>query len=81
MKIIFNDSVIDNKIVEADYESEMIAAKKNGFETEIFSFEELEDGNIATALKYIHTCDKMKFGIYRGWMMTPKIYEQFITDF
>jgi len=77
MKIIFNDSVIDNKIVEPDYESEFNSAKENGFETEIFSFEEIEDGNINSALKFIKTCEKIELGIYRGWMMTPKIYEQF----
>ncbi|QXP59002.1 ATP-grasp domain-containing protein [Olleya sp. HaHaR_3_96] len=77
MKIIFCDSVMDNKIVEPDYQTEFDAAKENGFETEIFSFEELIDGNINSALKFIKNAEKKELGIYRGWMMTPNIYEQF----
>lgn len=77
MKIIFCDSVNDNKVVEPDYQSEFGSAKDSGFETEIFSFEELSDGNINSALKFIKSSEKKKLGIYRGWMMTPNIYEQF----
>lgn len=77
MKIIFCDSVIDTKRVEPDYQTEFDAAKANGFETYIFSFEELADGNMNSALKLIKSCEKTELGIYRGWMMTPHIYEQF----
>jgi hypothetical protein len=77
MKIIFCDSVIDNKIVEPDYQTEFDSAKENGFETEIFSFEELTDENINSALKFIKNSEKTELGIYRGWMMTPNIYEHF----
>jgi len=77
MKIIFCDSVIDNKLVEPDYKTEFNSAKESGFETEIFSFEELQEGNINTALKYIKNCHHEKLAIYRGWMMTPTTYKQF----
>lgn len=77
MKIIFCDSVFDSKTVEPDYESEYIAAKQNGFDTEIFSFEELIDGNINAALKFIQANESKVLGIYRGWMMTPKQYAVF----
>ncbi|MFD0991690.1 ATP-grasp domain-containing protein [Tenacibaculum geojense] len=77
MKIIFCDSVIDNKVVEPDYQSEFDSAKENGFETHVFSFEELTDGNINGALKFIKNSDTKEYGIYRGWMMKPKVYEQF----
>lgn len=77
MKIIFCDSVIDNKLVEPDYQVEFDAAKESGFETELFSFEELIDGNLNSSLKFIKSCDKLEYGIYRGWMITPKIYENF----
>lgn len=77
MKIIFCDSVIDNKIVEPDYQTEFNSAKENGFETDVFSFEELTDGNVNSALKFIKSCENTELGIYRGWMMTPNIYEQF----
>ena len=77
MKIIFCDSVIDNKVVEPDYQTEFYSAEKNGFETEVFSFEELTHGNINSALKFIKSSDKKELGIYRGWMMKPKVYERF----
>lgn len=77
MKIIFCDSVIDNKRVEPDYETEYNSAKENGFETAIFSFEELQEGNINTALKHIKSSHHKELAIYRGWMMTPTIYDQF----
>lgn len=76
MKIIFCDSVINHKIVEPDYQTEFDAAKENGFETEIFSFEELNDGNTNNALKLIKNCEKKEVGIYRGWMMKTNIYKQ-----
>lgn len=80
MKIIFCDSVIDTRVVEPDYKTEFDSARENGFETELFSLEELIDGNLNTALKYIKSCETKQFGIYRGWMMTPKVYEQFYIE-
>ena len=77
MKIFFCDSVFDKKLVEPDYQNEFDSAKKCGFETHLFSYEETVDGDINEALKYISNCDKKEFGIYRGWMMKPKIYEIF----
>lgn len=64
MKIIFCDSVIDNKLVEPDYKQEFYSANNSGFETEIFSFEELTDGDLQRALKLIKSCEKEKLGIY-----------------
>lgn len=77
MNIIFCDSVVDNKIVEPDYQTEYDSAKANGFETHVFSFEELSEGAINSALRFVKKCDKKEYGIYRGWMMKPSVYEQF----
>ncbi|WP_422104304.1 ATP-grasp domain-containing protein [Winogradskyella sp.] len=77
MKIIFCDSVMDNKLVEPDYQSEFDAAKENGFETEIFSYEALEEGSLSNALKYIKSSEDKAMAIYRGWMMPPNMYKQF----
>ncbi|MEZ4847286.1 MAG: hypothetical protein R3B93_01360 [Bacteroidia bacterium] len=40
----------------------------------MISYEELTDGNISTALKYVKVPEKMTPGIYRGWMLTPDQY-------
>jgi len=41
----------------------------------LISFEELTDGNIATALKFVKESEKKELGIYRGWMLTPNQYQ------
>lgn len=76
MRIIYCDSVFDNKIIEPDYEAEKTSAIENGFNISLISFEELNDGNLSKALKYIQQSEKTEIGIYRGWMLEPKIYEK-----
>jgi len=75
MRIIYCDSVFDNKTIEPDYEDEKKSAINNGFEFSLISFEELENQNILEALKYVPNIKKIELGIYRGWMLTPKLYE------
>jgi hypothetical protein len=75
VKIIYCDSVFDNKIIEPDYEAEKISAIENGFNISLISFEELNDGNLPKALQYIQKSEKVEIGIYRGWMLEPKKYE------
>jgi hypothetical protein len=77
MRIIYCDSVFDNKVIEPDYEEEKKAALKAGFDFSLISFEELTDGNIETALRFVKEAEKKEFGIYRGWMLTPKQYQNF----
>ena len=54
MRIIYCDSVFDNKIIEPDYEEEKNSAIKAGFDFSLISFEELTNGNIATALRVVN---------------------------
>jgi len=76
MKILYCDSVFDNKIIEPDYEMEMKSAKKAGFEICLLSFEKLNEENINQALKFINTSEKIEKAIYRGWMLKPSAYEK-----
>ncbi len=75
MRIIYCDSVFDNKIIEPDYKEEKKSAVNAGFDFSLISFEELTDGNIATALRFIKQSENKEFGIYRGWMLTPNQYK------
>ncbi|MBW1297902.1 ATP-grasp domain-containing protein [Aquimarina litoralis] len=75
MRIIFCDSVFDNKTIEPDYEEEKKAAVNAGFDFSLISFEELTDGNVATALRYVKEVENKELGIYRGWMLTPTQYQ------
>jgi len=74
MRIIFCDSVIDPKVIEPDYDVEKKAAVLAGFDFSLISFEELTDGNIATALRFVKQPESKELGIYRGWMLTPSQY-------
>ncbi len=74
MRIIYCDSVLDNKIIEPDYEEEKKSAVNCGFNFSLISFEELTDGNIVTALRFIKEPENKELGIYRGWMLTPNQY-------
>lgn len=74
MRIIYCDSVFDNKIIEPDYEEEKKSAVKAGFNFSLISFEELTEGNISTALRFVKEPEKKELGIYRGWMLTPNQY-------
>ena len=80
MKIIFCDSVIDNKVVEPAYQSEFDSAKESGLETQVFSFEKLTDGNVNATLKFIENDESKEYGIYHGWMTKPKFYEQLYNE-
>ncbi|GAA0894369.1 ATP-grasp domain-containing protein [Fulvivirga kasyanovii] len=75
MRIIFCNSIIDNKQVEPDYEDEMKSAIKAGFRISLVNFEELTAGNTTTALKLVHKAEKNEQAIYRGWMLTPDQYK------
>ncbi len=75
MRIIYCDSVFDNRIIEPDYEEEKKSAVNTGFDFSLISFEELTDGNIATALRFVKQPENKEFGIYRGWMLTPNQYK------
>lgn len=80
MRVIFCDSIVDNKIVEPDYEGEFQAAKSAGFSTSVFSFEELLDNNISKAFRYIRDSESEEFAIYRGWMLPPSKYEPLYSE-
>lgn len=76
MRIIYCDSVFDNKVIEPDYEQESKSAVKAGFDFSLISFEELTDGNLSGALKFVKIAESEELGIYRGWMLTPNHYEK-----
>jgi hypothetical protein len=74
MKIIYCDSIIDPKSIDADYEAEQKAAQNAGLETYLLSFEKLEEENINSALRFIPKKEEKELALYRGWMLKPKTY-------
>lgn len=75
MRIIYCDSVADNRVIEPDFEEEKNSALKSGFNFSLISYEELTNGDITTALKLIKEPEQKELGIYRGWMITPDQYK------
>lgn len=79
MRIIYCDSVFDNKIIEPDYEEEKNAATNAGLTFSLISFEELTAGNLRSALRFVKAPEQREVGMYRGWMLTPTQY-QYLYD-
>ena len=77
MRIIFCDSGFSPKEVDYMYVEEYEFAKKNFIQTSLISFEQLKKGNIESALRRVKAVEQKEIGIYRGWMMKPKLYETF----
>ncbi|WP_124980485.1 ATP-grasp domain-containing protein [Nonlabens xiamenensis] len=75
MRIIYCDSVFDNKIIEPNYEEEKNSALNAGFDFSLINFEELIDGNIATSFRFVKEPENKELGVYRGWMLTPNQYQ------
>lgn len=76
MRIIYCDSVFDNKVIDPDYEEEMKSAVKAGFEFSLISFEELTKGKTNKALRFVKESEELVLGIYRGWMLRIEEYEK-----
>ncbi|MEL6253125.1 MAG: hypothetical protein AAFR87_14030 [Bacteroidota bacterium] len=69
MRIIYCDSVLDPKVIGPDYEEELQAARKAGFDFSLMSFEELAEGNLAKSLRHVRAAEHRTPSIYRGWMI------------
>lgn len=80
MKIIFCSEPFYPNKPDSVYEQESEAAQSNGFETELFSFEDLTENNISSAFRKIKTLETPEAAIYRGWMLKPKVYEIFYEE-
>lgn len=76
MNILFCDNPFENKpSVDTDYEDEYVAAKQNGFTTQLFSYESLtKDNDAEFATRRIKHSDTLQKIIYRGWMLKPNQY-------
>ena len=75
MKIIYCSEPFYPNKPDYTYEKEAAAAQQNGFEIELFSFEDLTENKISSALRFIKNIENPETAIYRGWMLKPRIYE------
>lgn len=78
---MFCESPFQPNKVDEDFEDQFISAKDNGFETLLFSFEDLTSADrFSFATKRIKQNDQIANVIYRGWMLTPKQYSILYND-
>lgn len=79
--ILFCESPLQANKVDEDFEDQFMAAEENGFETLLFSFEDLvSNDRFPVATRRIQANEKPANVIYRGWMMTPKQYAILYND-
>jgi len=78
MLILFCNNFIDPKEVDPDFYNEFSTAMNAGLMTALISFEALNnEKNILTSLRLIKVQSERTKAIYRGWMLTPYVYEIF----
>ena len=75
INFIFCSHPLSNKTVDPDYEEEYNLSLSLGFHVALFSYEELEFGNLK--LFQFPRKEIKGFTIYRGWMMKPELYQRF----
>ena len=76
--ILFPSDYFDINKIDESFKNEYEAVLSNGnFETVLFSYDEWI---VERKMKLNHKVDTMKNAIYRGWMMKPKVYENFYRE-
>lgn len=79
--ILFCENPFESNKVDEDFEDQFNSAKESGFDTLLFSFEDLtSEDRFSLATKRIKSNDKLVTAIYRGWMLTPKQYSILYND-
>lgn len=71
MKIVFCSEPFYPHEVDYAYREEFAAAVRAGFETALFSFEDLTENEISRAFRRIGPSEKPEAAVYRGWMLKP----------
>src|SRR5690242_817971 len=75
MKILFPNHPLKARLPDPDYDAEFNAARKAGFECELYSLEDLRAGDATLATRL---CTTASMGgeiiLHRGWMVSEALY-------
>jgi hypothetical protein len=74
--ILFNEDPLNSKKPDPDFEYESECAKECGFQTLLFSYEDLIRTGNAKSLDKLISATGQQPVIYRGWMLKPSVYEK-----
>lgn len=72
--LLFCDSGFSPREVDYLYAEEYAAAQQCALPTALVSFEALQKGRVAEALRYVPQQEQPTEAIYRGWMLRPALY-------
>jgi hypothetical protein len=79
--ILFCENPLEFNKVDEDYADEFESAKKNGFSTLLYNYDELtSEGDFKNSTIKIKPNEILCEVIYRGWMLTPRQYSNLYTD-
>jgi len=79
--ILFCEDPFGSNTVDPDYRTDFLIVQQLGFETLLFSFEDLtSEDRPQRATRKIKPAATHKKVIYRGWMLTPKQYAILYND-
>ena len=79
--ILFCEDPLQKNKVDTDFAAEHIAAKENGFETLMFSYDDLvSDDSMHLATRRIGKANALTNVVYRGWMLTLAQYAALHND-
>jgi hypothetical protein len=74
-KILFPSHPLKGRLPDPDYQAEFDAALDVGFVCELYSLEDLRNGNAELAMQHCHPASRPSEPIiYRGWMMNDSLY-------
>ncbi|HCF26294.1 MAG TPA: hypothetical protein DEV81_03505 [Cyanobacteria bacterium UBA11049] len=77
MKFVFCANPLNKRSPDIDYQAEVCAVEKLGFEYVLINYEALVDENDAyKAVNKIEKQSNSELAIYRGWMLKPDKYSQ-----
>lgn len=75
MRFIFCQDPLDHRDVDSLYQPEAEVLRSLGLDYDLFNFEDLVAGSPMRAVRQIPTLDTVEDAIYRGWMLTPQLYQ------
>lgn len=77
MKFVFCANPLNRREPDIDYQAEVCAVQKLGFEYVLINYEALVDENdVFKAVNRIAKQSDSELAIYRGWMLKPSLYNQ-----
>jgi len=80
LRIVFPCWPFEPRKIDPDFEAEQAAVRLLGGASVMFDFDLLKTGEIEKAFSHVPVLHTPQEWTYRGWMMTPELYETFFQE-